>query len=45
MEDGEAEVVLTLAADKEPGREGGFADEIGEEFVGFHVGIEGVPVF
>jgi hypothetical protein len=45
MEEGEGGVVLTLIAEEEPSREGGFAYEIGEEIVGFDVGVEVVPVF
>jgi hypothetical protein len=45
IEDGEGGVVLTLIADEEPRGEGGFAYEIGEEFVGFYAGVEVVPAF
>ena len=45
MEFEDGAIVLTLAAKEEPLGEGGFAHEIGEEFVGFDVGIEFVPVF
>jgi hypothetical protein len=44
MEEGEGEIVLTLAAQEKPVRESGFAYEIGEEFVGFDFGIECIPV-
>ncbi len=45
IEFGDGGIVLPLGAEEEPLIEGGFADEIGEKFVGFHVGVEAVPVF